>query len=207
MLVSWDGNAISHGAKNAFQTHQVSPVYDQIVTGATGGRRRGHAFGDGYFSLLLGTFPIGGLRAAAETRRVALNEWMASMWEIGAYTDIPLTVRYPTFPSSQGHAVVSSSALNSQGKRITTLNSPRTDIEKGMYLTFVDGEDKRLFWVKKKPAGDQMELFPKLTLESGDTLQRAVDIRVQWTEDNPTDLYSTSPNQLINPVFNLIEVV
>lgn len=207
MLVPWDGNAISHGSKRAFRTHQASPVYDQIATGAIGGRRRGHTFADGYFRLLLGTFPIGGLRASAETRRVALNEWMARMWEIGAYTDIPLTVRYPTFPSNRGQAVVSSSALNSQGKRITTLSAARSDIEKGMYLTFVDGEEKRLFWVKEKPADNQMELFPRMELESGDALHRAVDIRVQWTEDNPTELYSTSPHQIINPVFNLIEVV
>lgn len=204
--MTWDGLAIS--PQNSFRENQAYEIYDQIATGATGGRQRGHIFADGYFGLRIMTHHIGGENPLAETRRVAINMWLREMRYLGSYSDVPLVLsKHPTFPAAMGHAVVASSALNAEGKRVTTLASNRADIERGMYLSFVDGDKKRLFYVREKPADNQMVLFPSLTLESGDTLGRAVDIRVQMTAENPPDLYSANRNRIVYPQFNLIEVV
>ena len=201
MLVAWDTAIAPQGS---FREQLLTPVYDQVVSTSAVGRQRGHTYGDGYFTMTIETHHIGGESPNGFSRGRALNNWLMRMNALGAFSDLPLTPSlFPTFPAANGGGVVSSSMLDSQGQRVTTLNANRADILSSMYLS----HDNRLFFVLSKPSDNQLILFPSLTLSDGDVLNRALTFRGQLTNDNPPGAIAYTKSEIVYPRINLTEVL
>ena len=201
MFVAWDPEIALDGS---FLEQVLTPVYDQVASSSAVGRRRGHTFGDGYFTMIIQTHYIGGMDDEGFSRGRAINNWLMRMNALGAYSDIPLMAgMFPTFPAANGGAVVNTSRIE-QGNRVTVLTTPRTDILTNMYLM----QNNRLFFVLSKSADNRtLTLFPSIELKNGDVLGRGLNFRGQLTNDNPPGAIAYSRNEIVQPRLNFIEVI
>ena len=202
MFVAFDPEIALDGS---FLEQVLTPVYDQVGSSSAVGRRRGHTFGDGYFTMTIQTHYIGGMDDEGFVRGRAINNWLMRMNALEAYSDIPLmAAMFPTFPAANGGAVVNSSSIDSQGQRVTNLTTPRTDILPNMYLM----QNNRLFFVLSKSANSRaLTLFPSIELKNGDVLGRGLTFRGQLTNDNPPGAIAYSRNETVQPRLNFTEVL
>ena len=173
MLVAWNTSlapvVADKAPQGSFREQLITPVYNQAASESTVGRQRGHTYGYGHFSMTIELQHIGGIGDNGLSRTLALNRWLARMAALGAYSDIPIQRAF--YPAPAGGAVVSASALDGDGQRVTTISTSRPDIVADMYLQ----SDNRLFVVMATPASNQLVLF---------SLARPCQWRCAGTGDN-----------------------
>lgn len=207
-LITFPSEVNYPDTNDAFLNQDILPSYDHHTSESAVGLGSGRRYGDGYFLMTIDTAGYSLYDDEGTRRAAAIRPWYSKMRQLGAFSLVPIVNGlYPTFPASQGSAVVSTSEINAEGVRITTIKTNRGDIKEDMYVSATVNNALRIFMVYAKPADNQMQLYPSITLKDGDVLNRATVMRCRLSRDNPNSLPAPTVGDAVYPSINLIEAL